>query len=344
MDDVPATSTAEPLRPPGPEEGDPLGVVVIGRNEGERLDHCLGSLHGARVVYVDSGSTDGSSARAAAAGARVVELDPSRPFSAARARNAGAAKLLAERPGLTYLQFVDGDCEVREEWLERARAHLDEHPETAVVCGRRRELHPDHSLWNLLCDLEWNTPTGRAASCGGDAMYRAAPFHAAGGFDPSVVAGEEPELCLRLRARGHRVDRLPVEMTSHDAAMVSAWQWARRAVRAGHARAQGVWMHGGPPFHHALRPLASILFWGAIVPVLTVAAVLLLGAIGLLPLAGYPVIALRSARTITPRADTRQQALLYGLFNTLAKAPQLLGVLNFHLRRWRGGTRIIEYR
>ena len=39
-----------------------LGIVTIGRNEGERLRRCLSSVvgRGMPVVYVDSDSTDGS--------------------------------------------------------------------------------------------------------------------------------------------------------------------------------------------------------------------------------------------------------------------------------------------
>ena len=56
-----------------------IGVVVIGRNEGERLRRCLESLgpHLAATVYVDSGSADGSVALARSLGAETVELDES---------------------------------------------------------------------------------------------------------------------------------------------------------------------------------------------------------------------------------------------------------------------------
>ena len=39
-----------------------VGIVAIGRNEGERLHRCLNSVvgRGLTLVYVDSGSTDGS--------------------------------------------------------------------------------------------------------------------------------------------------------------------------------------------------------------------------------------------------------------------------------------------
>lgn len=71
-----------------------VAAVAIGRNEGARLVACLESMVGRvdPIIYVDSGSTDNSVAEARARGAEVVELDMSIPFTAARARNAGAAR------------------------------------------------------------------------------------------------------------------------------------------------------------------------------------------------------------------------------------------------------------
>src|SRR3990170_3982962 len=91
-----------------------LGIVAIGRNEGERLRACLRSVVGDNrvVVYVDSGSTDGSVEMARSMGAEVVELDLATPFTAARARNEGFHRLEQLNPNVAFVQFVDGDCEV----------------------------------------------------------------------------------------------------------------------------------------------------------------------------------------------------------------------------------------
>lgn len=64
-------------------------------------------------------------------------------------------------PSMQLVQFVDGDCEVDSGWLPAAQAFLDDHPDVAVVCGRRRERFPQRSVYNLLCDLEWDTPSAR---------------------------------------------------------------------------------------------------------------------------------------------------------------------------------------
>jgi glycosyltransferase involved in cell wall biosynthesis len=143
-----------------------IGAVLIGRNEGARLLACLASVgaQAGRMVYVDSGSTDGSVTAAQAAGAVVVDLDLSQPFTAARARNEGLARLLEDGP-LDYVQFIDGDCELCDGWIGTAAAFLDAHPDIAVVHGRRRERFPEASLYNQLCDWEWDRPLGEAKAC-----------------------------------------------------------------------------------------------------------------------------------------------------------------------------------
>jgi GT2 family glycosyltransferase len=327
--------------------GRDVGVVAIGRNEGERLRACLESVVGeARaVVYVDSGSTDGSVALAARLGCEVVRLDPRLPFTAARARNVGVARLRAVAPEVAFAQLVDGDCEVVEGWLPVARARLAARADLAVVCGRRRERHPEASVFNRLCDVEWDTPVGEAAACGGDAMVRLAAFEAVGGFDPSLIAGEEPELCVRLRRAGWAIERLDAEMTRHDAAMTRLSQWWRRARRAGHAYAEGARRHGAPPERHWVRETRRAVLWGGVLPAVAFGAALpTLGAsLGLL--AGYGLSAARVYRATRRRGRPAEDALPYAVFTTLGKLPELQGVLDYHLGRLRGRRRgLIEYK
>ena len=146
-----------------------VGAVAIGRNEGERLRRCLSSLSAvSRIVYVDSGSTDGSAQWAGANGADVIELDMTLPFTAARARNRGFERLQIIAPQVQYVQFVDGDCEVVGSWIPEAVAFLNSHANVGAVCGRRRERYPEKSIYNWLCDQEWDRPNGRGSACGGD--------------------------------------------------------------------------------------------------------------------------------------------------------------------------------
>lgn len=350
------TAIRQPNGRSGPPESEPaanragtgMGVaaVVIGRNEGERLRACLASvLAGAGpVIYVDSGSTDGSPDLAAAMGAEVVLLDPSRPFTAARARNAGLAALRAlPDPPPPYLQFVDGDCALRPGWLPRARAFLDANPEIAAVCGRRRERFPEASIYNRLCDWEWDTPPGETRACGGDALFRLMPLIAAGGYRDELIAGEEPELCLRLRQLGWKIWRLDAEMCWHDAGMARFSQWWRRSRRAGYAFAAGAALHGAGPERHWVAETRRALLWGAVLPALAAGAVVAGGlakpllVAGALTLTAYPAQALRIAR----REGGRRTGAERGVFTVLGKFPEALGVLEFRLL---GRAKLIEYK
>ncbi len=325
------------------------GVVVIGRNEGERLKRCLQSLGGLPLVYVDSGSTDGSVEYAESVGARCVRLDMSRPFTAARARNEGYVSLREVFPDLSCVMFVDGDCEVQSQWLDAAIAVIEADRNLAVVCGRRRERHPEHSLYNLLCDIEWDTPVGDATACGGDALYRTAAFDAVGGFDPAFIAGEEPELCYRLRASGFRVQRIPAEMTLHDAGMTRFGQWWKRAERSGYAFFLNAQKHGhkGPEYFKR-REVRSIVAWGG-----AAVASILLSLIfrSFWPVAVYCLLfGLQVVRVQHRLVHVRQEfgrsaTLRYALFIMLAKIPQLQGAIRGWFRTSLGRQHtLVEYK
>ncbi|PZX13457.1 GT2 family glycosyltransferase [Palleronia aestuarii] len=342
-DDPIAPGTAGDPVAPGPA-GD-IAAVVIGRNEGARLETCLRSLAGAtrppdRIVYVDSGSTDGSVETARALGAEVVELDAGAPFTAARGRNAGVVRL-REAGAPDLVQFVDGDCEVDPNWIATAASFLEDRPEAAVACGRRRERHPEASAYNRLCDVEWDTPIGRTRSCGGDALMRMAAFDAVGGFDPTLIAGEEPELCVRLRAEGWEIWRLDAEMTLHDADMTRFAQFWRRARRGGHAYAEGAAMHGAPPERHGVAGTRRALLWGLALPLAILVAVLLAGPWGLLLALVYPAqIARLALRAGGGRAAWERAGLL-----TLGKFAEARGVVDYRLARLRGRRLgLIEYK
>lgn len=323
-----------------------VGLVAIGRNEGDRLGQCLRSAIGkaACVVYVDSGSTDGSLELARSIGADIVELDLSTPFTAARARNEGFARLLQVVPDIEFVQFVDGDCEVVDGWIDRAQQQLTAKPDVAVVCGRRRERFPNATAYNKLCDIEWNTPIGEAKACGGDSMMRVAAFQQAGGFNPALIAGEEPELCVRLRQNSWKILRLDAEMTLHDAQMTRFAQWWKRSQRAGHAYAEGSWLHGNTPDRHWVKDTLRIWFWGFVLPVLALGTAWFTHGWSLFLLFGYPVLTYRIYRRMQQNLPS-QDAALYAMSCVLGRFPQLQGQILFHQRRLLGQrTKLIEYK
>lgn len=313
-----------------------IGAVVIGRNEGERLVKGLYSLPESvdHIVYVDSGSTDGSLATAQAAGAEIVELDMSQPFTAARARNAGVEKL--KETGLpTFIQFMDGDCEMREGWIAFAADFLSENQKAAAACGRRRERFPDASIYNQLCDWEWDTPVGESRACGGDALIRSEALVAVAGYDPSLIAGEEPELCVRLRQAGWSIHRLDHEMTWHDAGMTKFSQWWKRARRGGHAYAEGSAMHGAPPERHFVYQTRRALIWGAVIPMVALLGTLISGW-SLLLLLLYPIQVFRLAN---------RMGWVRAFFLTIVKFPEAQGALQYHMNRLLSRkAKLIEYK
>lgn len=332
-------------------------MVAIGRNEGERLRRSLLSIEragpGLVTAYVDSGSVDGSVELARSMGVEVVELDMSRPFSAARARNAGFERLKEVAPALKYVMFLDGDCEVADGWLDRGRLELEARPKAAVVCGRRRETDPGRSVYNRLADLEWDTPIGEAVACGGDSMIRAVAFEAVGGFDPTAAAGEEPELCQRLRRAGWSVWRVDAEMTRHDLGMTRFRQWWRRQYRGGYNGLDILTRFPGEDRLFA-RGLIRSRIWGIGWPSAVVAAGLAgwwtggpavgLAASGLVA-AIMPLQVLRLAAKVRERVDGPRTALAHGVLTMASKWAELAGQVGYILDRRRGRmARLIEYK
>ena len=322
-----------------------IGAVVIGRNEGERLVRCLRSLsdYNIPIVYVDSSSSDGSPQTARDLGAEVVMLSLDTPFTAGRARNTGFSHLIRRHPELRYVQFVDGDCEVATEWLPFARDFLDRHSDIAIVCGRRREKHPDASVYNRICDLEWDTPTGDADACGGDFLARTDAFSAVEGFNDSLIAGEEPEMCHRLKRRGWRIYRADKLMTLHDAAMSRFGQWVRRTSRAGYAYAARAALHWRDGTRYCWRENFRIGLWAFGIP-LSVALLTILSPWFLLLLLLYPLHFIRTRRQLAAQHSTTTP-IAYAFFLLIGKWPEFYGQLLFLVRLvLREEQRIIEYK
>lgn len=315
-----------------------IGIVAIGRNEGARLEDCLTSLlsQSKRVVYADSASSDGSVAMARRLGVEVVVLPNDVPLSAAAGRQSGYQRLRVTYPDVELVQFIDGDCLLDPDWLPAAERFLALHPKAAVVCGRRYEAHPGASVYNAMCDAEWDTPIGPARACGGDALYRVAPYDAAGGFRADLLAGEEPELCGRLRDRGWEVWRIDARMTEHDARMRRFGQWWRRSVRGGYGYAQ-VWdvTRKSPDALYG-RQLASAVAWVVGLPLgIIILAIILRGPLVLaaIPIA-YAVQTIRIYRNIA--RDRRP--LIHAVLTLLAKVPETLGAMRYLVRADRPST------
>ena len=337
----------EDTPPPSP----PLSVVVIGRNEGERLTRCLQSVQAmhnpggaVEIIYVDSASRDDSVMRARALGARVIEVRPERP-SAALGRNAGWREARGE-----YVLFLDGDTVLHVDFVADSMAEFVD-AKVAVVWGHRREIHPEQSLFNRVLDLDWIYPPGPSDFCGGDAIMRRSVLDEVDGFDASLIAGEEPELCQRMRAKGYTILHVDRPMTGHDLAMNRWPAYWRRAFRAGYAYADVSDRMKEGPFPLWVREARRNLIHASVLLGLTLAVVIAGFAVGsvwpllLLPPA-LAALALRTAVKVSWKArDDKLTLLLYGMHSHFQQIPIFFGQLAWMRDRWRSKKRLlIEYK
>jgi len=310
---------------------DLVGAVVIARNEGDRLRRCLSSIpDNIHIVYVDSGSTDGSLEWAREQALELVELDTSVAFTAARARNAGFRRLQEIVPHLEFIQFVDGDCELFESWLRAGLTELDSREAAVVVCGRIREHDPDRTIYQQLFDIELDLQAGPTTHCGGIFLVRANAFEAVNGFRPEIVAGEEPELCARLRKKGGEIWRLDTDMAYHDSDISRFGHWWKRMVRGGQAYTEGFLLH-----HESRegRAVASILFWGLLLPLVTLVSSWWILGWSLIFLALYPLQFLRIWRREVVAGRSGRIARAQAFFMLVAKFAQIVGMCRLLLFR-----------
>ena len=320
-----------------------IGFVAIGRNEGQRLMASLSALKDylPQAIYVDSGSTDNSVKNAQLNGFHVCVLDMSIPFTAARARNIGFNQLIQHYPHLKYVHFLDGDCILEQNWVKKALSFIQNSPEIAVVCGRRTEIHPDQSIYNYMCNMEWGTPIGLSKACGGDALFSVSAFKAANGYRDSLIAGEEPELCLRIRQLGYKVWRLDAAMTKHDAAIFKFSQWWKRSKRAGYAYAEGAYLHGGPPEKHWVIERNRGLIWALGVPLFCLTAMWYKPIFGLL-FCIYPIQIIVNAFKFK---HLGKFAFMQSWFFMLGKFAETTGQLNYYYNRiLNNNSQLIEYK
>ena len=311
-----------------------LGVVVIGRNESTKLARCLSVIAGVAhpIIYVDSGSDDGSVDLARTMGVDVVELDGLTPYTVARARNAGLARVRELDPNADFVQFVDADSEVVPSWWGCALAALVDHPDLAAVFGRVRERHPGKSLYSRLYQMEFDAHFDQSEVCGGMGMMRIDAVSRLAGFTTAMCGFEDFDLSRRLRRAGWRVQRLEAEMAVHEAAMASLGQWCRRQLRSGYARGQEGAVAGGGD-HASVRACRSAWFWGLMLPMLAFAGALPTHGASLLLLGAYPVQILRVSRRLRRSRASVADAVVYAGACVLGKFPEAVGLARFHLER-----------
>lgn len=327
-----------------------IAVVVIGRNEGDRLRRSLQSVRaaGLPVVYVDSGSTDGSCELAKRTKVPVIQLDPGHPFSAGRARNEGLEAALRRWPQIDFVMFLDGDCTLEPGFPIAAIEAFREQPDWAIVTGHLAERYPERSVYNRLCAIEWQTPAGLMSNMnglGGIMAVRISAFRKVGGFNLNAIAGEEPDLGARLAMAGHAIVKIDEPMAVHDANMLNFRQWWRRAVRSGHAIAHRYAEHGRSELAEGRRELISALFWALMLPVAVLLLLIPTHGFSIFLIGLYAILGWRIYRWYrTARSLSASDAALMARFLFYAKFAELEGIARYCLNRMRGRFEIIEHK
>ena len=341
-----------------------LAVVVIGRNEGERLRACLESLQSLRLpdnirhavtVYVDSNSTDDSLALARSLGAHTLSL-PTGPWTAARGRNTGWRAALALHP-VDWVLFLDGDTTLDPDFLPAAFAAALPDASVATVFGLRIESNPRQSIYTHVLALDWLQDPHQHAHFGGDVLLRVAALQASGGYDDSLIAGEDPELSHRLRVLGWRHLQLDRVLTTHDLAIRSFRQYWARMRRSGYAYADVAERFRHTPerfwFGDSRRNLLRGSFWlVSLLAALLLAAYFALGhhpgraAVAIAVWLGlFAAVCLRSAWRYRRRSASRLTLFFYGIHSQFQQIPLLLGQLAWFADRLLHRRRtLIEYK
>ncbi len=327
-----------------------LSVVIIGRNEGDRLERCIRSVQAMKeppesleIIYVDSDSTDDSPARAEALGVKVLVVHPDRP-AAAIGRNAGWRAATAP-----LIFFLDGDTVLNPEFVKAALPSFDD-PKVAAVCGHRRENDPPTSMYQRVLDLDWIMPSGKVSFCGGDVLMRRRVIEEVGGYDPHLIAGEDPEVCQRIRARGYLICHLDHLMTWHDLGIHRWSQYWRRAIRTGHAYAEvsarlrgtatPLWQYESRKNWRQASALIGILGVGLVMTLLFISPWPLLASVLL-----FVLLSVRSAIKARWKSSSALTLFLYGLHSQFQHIPIAVGQFSYHYNRWRGQRRrLIEYK
>lgn len=326
-----------------------VGFVVIGRNEGERLQACLSAIKqlcpDSTVIYVDSGSSDDSVAFAESLKYQVVELDLSIPFTAARARNAGFRALAKLNPDLEYIQFLDGDCELQPDWIEAANSALDGSENVGIVSGRRVEKYKDSSIYNTLMDIEWDTPIGETRAVPGDMCVRKTLFKEINGFTENIISAEDDDFCIRARNSGYKILRLDVVMTFHDANITNVRQWYKRSKRGGHGYANINHLHGQAPEYYFKKELMSVFFWGGVYPFLLTISFFINATLTFALISIYLLFIFKTILRKMIDGYSLKISFSYGYLIYTGKIAELIGVLQYWKTHITSGQhKLIEYK
>lgn len=182
-----------------------ISFVIPVRNDVVRLQRCLASIVRneysralIEIVVVDNNSTDGSAHAALEYGAIVLKAAGD---SVAALRNKGARAALG-----SIIAFADSDHEIDRHWIEAAVDVLSDPAVAATGSAYLTQPSPNwvQQQYDGLRDRPVRREDVTWLGSGNVAVKRAA-FERVGGFNESLTACEDVDLCNRLRLAGHRI-------------------------------------------------------------------------------------------------------------------------------------------
>ena len=192
-----------------------ISAIVIGKNEGARLDACMSSIRSAmgvlahEIIYVDSRSSDDSVERAKAHGARCYVLGAQKT-TAGLGRYVGTQEAKGE-----YLLFLDGDMQLQKGFCEKAMMAMAQRSYDGCT-GIRKDIYLKNGEIVGENDNYFGCRAERIVPEFGGALFiKKEALEKAGGWSPDTIACEEAELHARLKAHKLQIAELPVNMIIH---------------------------------------------------------------------------------------------------------------------------------
>ncbi len=182
-----------------------VSVIIPTKNSAHFLSSCIASVRSqsyspTEIIVVDNSSSDGSWEIAQRAADIALRGGPERCAQF----NSGARAARG-----TFLYRVDADFVLSPRVVEEAVAACARGADAVCVPNRS---DPTVSFWSAVRDFERRMYDGEMVMTGAR-FFRSQAFFAVGGFDESLVAGEDYDLNNRLVAAGHTVVWIEAEET-----------------------------------------------------------------------------------------------------------------------------------
>jgi glycosyltransferase involved in cell wall biosynthesis len=209
----------------------PIDVVIPAFNAGKTIQSAVGSIQkqtvsAIRIIVVDDGSTDGTSAilrEIAAVDPRLlIVTQPNGGIVCAR--NAGLAQCQAE-----FVAWLDADDLAYPDRLEMQMAYLRAHPECVAASGATRHVDEDGRSLGMISRCNppeaadpWWMPAIEPYLVQPFLMVRRSVIEALGGYR-NLIYSEDSDLCWRMQELGrlHNMDEVLGDYRMHSASVSS---------------------------------------------------------------------------------------------------------------------------